>query len=212
MTHFFSLDGAFMRFLTKTGQIIQVNLLWIVCCIPVITIIPATGAMYYTMVKVVRKERSYIRREFFSAFRRMLKQGVIFTLGTAALIIILYLDREAAAHKETTAGVAGVILYDLLFVLLAAILAFLIPNLSRFNLKFGRLLKMTCFMCLKHLPVTAALVAGTFACGWLILVLPMAVVFILPGAWCMASSYLLEPVLKQYTPKPEPGVDAWYYE
>ena len=50
------------------------------CSIPIITIGPATAALYYTVVKVVRRNRETVIKSFFHSFKSNLKQGILFTI------------------------------------------------------------------------------------------------------------------------------------
>ena len=64
MGQLFSTDGIVYRFMTTTGNIILATILWIIGCIPVVTIGTSTAALYYTVVKSVRKDVGYVHSEF----------------------------------------------------------------------------------------------------------------------------------------------------
>ncbi|MFQ9510793.1 MAG: DUF624 domain-containing protein, partial [Lachnospiraceae bacterium] len=55
----FNLDNPVWRFIGKLVDVALLNLLWIICCIPIVTIGPATTAMYYVTLKLVRDEEGY---------------------------------------------------------------------------------------------------------------------------------------------------------
>ena len=55
----------FSPFMSRVADLIILNLLCIVCCIPVVTIAPSIAAMFYVTLKMVRNEESYIVRGFF---------------------------------------------------------------------------------------------------------------------------------------------------
>ena len=52
-------DGGFMTFMTKAGELIILTLVWMVSLIPVVTVIGATTSLYYAIVKNIRRSRSY---------------------------------------------------------------------------------------------------------------------------------------------------------
>ena len=85
MEQLFSTDGMIYRFLNKTGNIILATLLWLVGCIPVVTIGTSTAALYYTVVKSVRKDVGYVHSEFWRGYKLTFKQGV------AATVLLLVL-------------------------------------------------------------------------------------------------------------------------
>ncbi|MBE5961585.1 MAG: DUF624 domain-containing protein, partial [Lachnospiraceae bacterium] len=75
----FQSDGPILNVTNKVGQIVTLTFLWIIGCIPILTIGASTTAFYYSMIKTVRMERGYPTKEFFSAFRRNMKNGILFT-------------------------------------------------------------------------------------------------------------------------------------
>lgn len=213
LSNIFNSDGKLVNCLNKIGQVIMLNVLFLICCIPIVTIGSSITAFYYAMIKAVRRERSYPAKEFFQSFKRTFVNGIIFTIGTIGIGAIIYFNREYVAKQATASSPTMVIIYDILFILLILLLTFLFPVMSRFSLKATSLLRLAFIMALRHLPFSIALTAGTILCGMLLLwVLPIPFILILPGAWCYVSTFLVEPVLKKYMPKPQEGEDAWYYE
>lgn len=59
-------------FLNKIGDIIIANLLFILCCIPVITIGPALTALYHCMIRTVKGNNNGTVKTFFRALRKTL--------------------------------------------------------------------------------------------------------------------------------------------
>ena len=85
----FNLDNGVMRFFSRVFDIVILNLLFIICCIPVVTIGASLTAMYSITLKMVRNEESHIIREFLKAFKQDFKQGTI--VGMIAIIIALFI-------------------------------------------------------------------------------------------------------------------------
>ena len=65
MGEIFGLDGGIMKFLSKVSDICIISILWLICCLPIVTIGASTTAAYYTMVKVVKREIGTLHKEFF---------------------------------------------------------------------------------------------------------------------------------------------------
>ncbi len=213
MNPIFGSDSKLMYYLNKVGQIIILNVYFIIGCLPIFTIGTSITAFYYAMIKAVRRERSYPTTEFWQSYLRNLVNGILFTVSILAAFVLGYLNREYVASQTTQAAPVLVVIYDILFVLLGLLISFLFPVMSRFSLKRTTLLRMAIEMSIRHLPYTIALIAGTVFSGMLLLwVLPIPFLLILPGAWCYISTFLVEPVLKKYMGKPQEGEDAWYYE
>ena len=70
-------------------QLIGLNILVLVCCLPVITAGDAVTAMHYVLLKIVRKEDAYLVRDFFHSFKENIGQAVILWLIKLAFLIPL---------------------------------------------------------------------------------------------------------------------------
>ena len=78
-----NLDSPVIVFLTTVADFMMLNILFILCCAPVITIGPAVSALYTITMREARHEGGYIFKPFFKAFKNNFKQ--------AFLLSILYL-------------------------------------------------------------------------------------------------------------------------
>ncbi|MBS4803519.1 MAG: YesL family protein [Clostridium sp.] len=85
----FNLDNGIMRFFSRVIDIVILNLLFIICCIPIVTIGASLTAMYSITLKMVRNEESHIIREFLKSFKQNFRQGTI--LGAIAIIIAFFI-------------------------------------------------------------------------------------------------------------------------
>ena len=89
----FSLDNSVMRFFSRVYDLAVLNIIFITCCIPVVTIGASITALYSITLKMVRNEEPHIIRGFLKAFKENLKQGsiigIIATIITAFIIIDL---------------------------------------------------------------------------------------------------------------------------
>ena len=78
---FFDYDGPFMRICQEFASFILTNILFILCCVPVITIGPALVALTHVSLQHWRKGLQHsVPRIFWQAFCQNLKQGSILTL------------------------------------------------------------------------------------------------------------------------------------
>lgn len=85
----FNLDSGIMRFFSRVIDLVILNLLFIICCIPIVTIGASLTAMYSITLKMVRNEESHIIREFLKSFKQNFRQGTI--LGAIAIIIAFFI-------------------------------------------------------------------------------------------------------------------------
>ena len=71
---FFNYDNPVWRFIGKLGDLVLLNLLWLVCCIPVFTAGAATTAVYYVTLKLVRDEDDSTIKSFSVPLSRTLNR------------------------------------------------------------------------------------------------------------------------------------------
>ncbi len=219
MGNIFNVDNAFFTFLGKVCDIIFLSILWVVLCIPVITIGPATTALYYATVKVIRRERGYLFREFFKSFKLNFKRGAIIGVVLTVLFLVLRFDISWAWANLEDSGLTGSILFGAFIALTFLVISFtayVFPILSRFDMTIKQLVKASLFMSIRHIPYTLGIIIITAVGAFGIYLIPIAV-FILPAAIVLLDSLLMERVLKKYMPKAEEseentGKDEWYLE
>ena len=224
MGGFFSSDGPLYQFLDKIGHLILLNILWLLCCLPVVTIIPATTAFYYATIKSIRRGHGYAFREFFTSFKNNLARGIPLSLVLTALGLLLMFNFKVAWQAQTKQSTVFAMIYLVLLFFYAGFVIYICPVLSRFSIRIRPLARMASVMVFRHLPVTILLMAGTGICGVFLYsavsaaqseasTSPMlAMLFLLPGIWCFASTYLVEPILRKYMPPKPEGDKSWYYE
>lgn len=224
MGNFFSSEGPLYQFLDKAGRLILISLVWILCCIPVVTVLPATAAFYYTVIKSIRRGHGYLLREYFSSLKSNIKRGILLSTIWLFTIALLLFNIRTMWASETLYGLVITMLNLILIFFGIGFGVYICPMLSRFSIQTGRLVRLASVMVFRHLPVTILLSAGTGGCIMLVYlafqtvsseedVMPLiALLLILPGVWCYISTFLVEPVLKKYMPPPKEGESAWYYE
>lgn len=69
MNSIFSFQNPFTQFLVKLTKLLWLNVLWIVCSIPIVTLGASTAALYYTAMRLSADEEGYLTRDFFHAFK-----------------------------------------------------------------------------------------------------------------------------------------------
>ncbi len=94
MGRFFSMDNKFFTFMNKVADLCILNIICLVCCIPIVTAGASITAMYYVTLKMVRNEEAYIVRSFFKSFKDNFKQATIINLIMIAVGAVLCLDIE----------------------------------------------------------------------------------------------------------------------
>ena len=70
MSEFFNPDSPIMRFITKIACSVYLNILWFVCCLPVVTVGASTTALFYVTLKMAKNEEGNITSAFSVLFRK----------------------------------------------------------------------------------------------------------------------------------------------
>ena len=90
----FDMDNPVMQALSTAADLLVLNLLTLLCCLPVVTAGAAWTALHDVVYKIVQQEETYPYRMFFPAFKANLKKGIplgLIFLGAACVIIMNYL-------------------------------------------------------------------------------------------------------------------------
>ena len=82
----FDLDSPLIAFLNKLADLMWLNILTLICCIPIITVGPALTALHYMTLKIVRNEEGYITKGYFKSFKENFKQATL--IGLLLMLII----------------------------------------------------------------------------------------------------------------------------
>ena len=85
----FEEGNPFQGFLNKMTDLLILNLITLLLCLPVITAGAALTAMHYVLLKMVRGEEGYILQSFFRAFKREFRQATIMWLLFMALAALM---------------------------------------------------------------------------------------------------------------------------
>lgn len=222
-------DNKFFTFMGKVFDTLVLNTVWLLLCVPLpiltvvwiaktesflfliltfltlLPIVPATTALYYALVKSVRKERSYAIKEYFRSFLRNFKQGTVLTTIALALIAVLYIDFQYALGLMQAQQASGSLYFGVFIVislLFGSMYVYVCPILSRFDMKITGILKTAFIMGARHLLTTILLlgIVIAVALGSYILLPGM---FFLPAVGTLASTFLIERIFKLYMPEKE---------
>lgn len=204
------MDNVITRALSKICDMICLNVLWVICSIPIVTIGASTTALYTVMLKMVRNEEGYIFRGFFKAFKENFKQSTIIWLIVAALGVVWWIDYRVSGLMGQ--GVSDVfrIIFLLLGFLLLSVIIYVFPLTARYENSISATFKNAIILTVAKLPYTfimvAVLVIAVLASLWntmmLMMALPLWFIFgVSLIAW--VNSYLLRRVFTVFEQEEE---------
>lgn len=161
MNRFFNMESPLFQFLSKLADMMILNLLFLVTCIPIVTIGAAWTSLYYVSLKMVRGEESYIARSYFKSFKENFKQSTVIWLIVLVLIIILVLDFRIMSGFEGMGFNVIKIGISMVSFLEAMILMYLFPLVAKFYNTIKNTFQNAFLMSIRHLPQTLIMLVIT---------------------------------------------------
>ncbi len=179
MRTLFNVDGPVMRAMTDIMNLVILNLLTLLCCIPIVTAGAALSAMHYILLQIIEQEEGGIARTYFTQFRGNLRDSTLPWLAVLICGILLYVDFRvfrADADKRYL-----VIPAYIAAAVLAMIFVWLFPLLAKFSNSFLASMKNAFLLAVGNLPRTLGMVAITAAVPFVLTqvtaLLPLALLF-----------------------------------
>lgn len=206
MGRIFDMDSPFMRFLNLVADLMILNFLMIICCIPIVTIGAACTGMHYVLLKIVRGEEGYLVRGFFKSFKQNFKQATILWLIMLLVILVYIGDFAIFSYSGLKFPTVLIIVILALAIVLLMVAVYVFPVLSRFDNTVKNTLKNAFCMAVLNLPKTILMV--------LLLALPLVVLYFSAYAGIFVfmfgislpaylSAHLYSAIFKKYEPEEE---------
>ena len=85
-------ENPVIAFLNKMADLILLNLIFLLCCIPVVTIGPAITALYAVSLRSVRYGDGYVIQTFFRSFKQNFKQSFVAGMIGLLFVCLLFID------------------------------------------------------------------------------------------------------------------------
>lgn len=114
-------------------DLVLLNLLWLACCLPVVTVGASTTAMHYCVRKMVSGEPYGVWRSFWSSFRANWKQATGIWLLLLACGLICGADIAVGPRFDGWMGTACQIVGVLGLIVLLCALMLVFPLLARYT-------------------------------------------------------------------------------
>ena len=174
----FSPDSKFMTVVSRFADLLLLNLVFLLTCLPVFTIGAAVTALYTMCFRLMREEYSRLLRSYFSAFKSNFRQA------TCIWLLLLLIVCPALFYFYVLFSMDSLLRYfGFLFILISLLVAmtasYVFPWISQFENTTGQALKNALILSISHLPRTLAIVA--------INLVPVIVFFISPELFLQVS-------------------------
>lgn len=162
MEKLFALDGKFYRIMTKLGDLLILNFLWLLSSLPIITIGASTTALYQVTMALAENREGYIVKQYLKTFIKNLKQTTIswiLYLSTQTFVI------SAAVSLRNVSDVSGIrgiiIVLWIAEIILILTFSYVFPLQAYITIKNPIVIwKKAILICIANLPWTLVLTVG----------------------------------------------------
>lgn len=154
----FNLDSPLMRGLGKMADLMILNLIAMICCIPIITAGASLTALNYMSLKIVRGEECYIIKGFFKSFKENLKQATAIWLLLLLAILILVGDFYIMQNSGMEFHVALKVIIAVVGVIIIFTAMYVFPVLAKFDNTIKRTVKNAFIMSILQFPKTILMI------------------------------------------------------
>lgn len=206
MGRFFNLDSPLMQFLSKMADLMLLNILTLLLCIPVITAGDAVCALYYMTIKMVKGEDCYIVRGYFKSFRENFRQATLIWLAVLLIGIILVGDVLILRNSDIAFGNVLMVLIMVVAVVYLFTTTYLFPVLSRFDNTIKNTVRNSFLMSVLNFPKTILLVLINLAPVVLLLLTYQAMPFLFMFGFSVPAyvcSILFVKIFRRFEPEEE---------
>lgn len=195
-----------MRVLNRVGDLLILNVLMIVCCIPVITAGAAFTAMHYVLLKIVRGEEGYLIRGFFKSFRSNFRQATLIWLLMLLVVAVYVGDIWIFNYSGLVFPKPLIIAVAAVAFVLLMIAVYVFPLQARFENSVKNTLKNAMLLAFANLPRTILMMAcyilplvlGYFSTYALLFVIMLGI-----SAPAYAAAWIYSGIFKKLEPEPE---------
>lgn len=203
-------ESKLMLIFTKIAYSAYLNILWFLCCLPVVTAGASTTALFYVTLKMAKDEEGNVTKSFFRAFKENFKKATVIWLILLALGIVLAVDGYIFYHMrfENAFWAVGTAVFLVAVAAYAIVLMYIFPLLARFENTVRAMFLNSIMLGMRFLLCTAAMAVIYFGMAFVVInVFTPAIVFG-EGLCALLCSHLLSNILlmcEEKADQPESG-------
>lgn len=168
-------DNGFFEFMNRLGDIVFLNLIFLLSCIPIITIGDALISLYSVSLKMARGEEGYVIRGYFKALKDNLKQGLIVGILLELIVFILGADVWILYYSTESYRDVGLLVTVAALFFVVMVVQFLFPLFARYENSISNTIRNAVLLSISKLPYTMAMIA--------LMLVPVILVYMTSYAW-----------------------------
>ena len=155
-----------IAFLNKMTDLILLNMLFIISCLPVFTIGAATTALYYVCIISIRQGDGYVVKRYFSSFVQNFKQATLMGIGLAGLWSAMIFDLLFWYKMGTQFGKVMFCISSIVAMFLLIVSLWVFPVLSKLKGTVRTTIKNAAIFAIGYFPYTLILILITAGFIW----------------------------------------------
>lgn len=134
MDKLFNYENPVIQFLARVGDLMILNLLFLVCSVPIVTLGASLTALHRVTQNMVFEQEEPLLKAFFKAFRQNFRQATLVWLVELVVIASLICDvLLVMAYFDGGLARAMYILVAVLAVLVTGVFSYLMPLIARYE-------------------------------------------------------------------------------
>jgi len=150
----FDLESPFMQVMGKVADLMWLNILTLICCMPIVTAGAAMTALHYSALKIARNEECYITKDYFKSFKENFKQATIIWLFQLFIVLVLVGDFYIIEKAEVDLGSKMQLLLMVVAIMVLFTSMFIYPVLAKFENSILQTIKNAFFIGVLQFPKT----------------------------------------------------------
>ena len=210
-------DNRLFQILSRLGDLIALNLLFVVTCVPLVTVGAALSAMYSVLFQMLREEETRVLRTYWKAFKQNFKPSLPLWLPMAAIAVLLVVNNILLQNMSGNLVGFFSIVVMIALVLYLCVFSYLFPMLALFENTTKDYFKKSLFFSISHFPATLAICLIQILPIILLEAVPNSVIPVITlmlavgfSSQASASTFFLHRVFRPYLPeKGAEPVDEW---
>lgn len=193
----FDPENSFWEFMTNMTHVLFVGLIWIMCCIPIITIGASTTALYDYTLKVASDKESYVVNSFFKSFANNFIKSTILWVLMFLVTVFLVVDAYVCLNMGTALG--NFLFFAILGIGILCLITclYIFPVLAFFQTDIKKTIQSAFVMGIGNLPLTILIIMILGFAGFVTYTAPY-LAFALPGFAVYVSSFYYLSVFRKY--------------
>ncbi|MCR5686453.1 MAG: DUF624 domain-containing protein [Lachnospiraceae bacterium] len=217
MGRIFNYEGPVFSFLSRLADLFWLNLLFVVCSLPVFTAGAAATALYYVTLKMAKDQEGYITRSYFKSFKDNFVQATAIWAMTLVVFAVMFLDIRIVTNRDLADAVGSravsnvvIVAVGVLLIAVMMTLTYVFPILAQFDNTVKNTIKNAFLISIRHLPYTFLMMIITAVPVVLIWFFPalLILIFIAFSAVAYINSKFYNKIFALYMPKNDGSEDS----